>query len=129
MTLPYWSMIRGDTTRFEFTVTDDGEPIDLTLVELTWTAKRSWSDADDAESNIIKTLDDGITVTSAEDGTILIQMDAVDTEDIESQWPTWWSASAFTYVWDLVVLDDYEQRRTRGRGMLKVYRNVTAPAV
>lgn len=129
MTLPYWSMIRGDTTQFEFTVTDDGEPIDLTNAELTWTAKRSWSDADDADINIVKTLDDGITVTSAEDGTITVQMDIADTEDIESQWPTWWGSSAFTYVWDLVVLDDYEQTRTRGRGMLKVYRNVTAPAV
>ena len=127
MTLPYWSMIRGDTTQFEFIVTDDGEPIDLTNAELTWTAKRSWADADDAATNIVKTLDDAITFTSAEHGTITVQMDAVDTEDIESQWPTWWSASAFTYVWDLVVLDDYEQTRTRDRGMLKVYRNVTAP--
>lgn len=127
MTLPYWSMIRGNTTQFPFTVTDDGVPIDLTLVELTWTAKRSWSDADDADTNIVKTLDDGITVVSAEDGTILIQMDTADTEGIESD-PTWWPAD-WTYVWDLQVLDDYEQVRTRGRGTLKVYRNVTVPAL
>lgn len=129
MSLPYWSMIRGDTTQFEFTVTDDGEPIDLSNVELTWTAKRSWSDADDADTNIVKTLGDGITVTSAQDGTITVQMDTADTEGIESTWPTWWGPAPYTYVWDLVVLDDYEQTRTRGRGMLKVYRNVTAPAL
>ena len=127
MTLPYWSMIRGDTTQFPFTVTDDGVPIDLTLVELTWTAKRHWDDADDADTNITKTLDGGITVLSPEDGTILIQMDTADTEGIESD-PTWWPAD-WTYVWDLQVLDDYEQVRTRGRGTLKVYRNVTVPAV
>ena len=129
MTLPYWSMIRGDMTQFPFTVTDDGTPIDLTGCELTWTAKRRWDDADDADTNIVKTLDDGITVVSAEDGTILIHMDVADTEGIESDYPAWWTASP-TYRWDLQVLDDYMEVRTRGRGVLKVYRNVTAvPAV
>ena len=117
-----WSMMRGDTTQFAFTVTDDGDPIDLTNCELTWVAKRHYDDADDADSTIVKTLDDGITIVDASDGTITIQMDAADTEDIEDEWPFW--SSGHTDVWNLRVLDDYEQDMTRGRGTLLVYRQV-----
>ncbi len=122
MSLPYLSMMRGDTTPFAFTVTNDGEPIDLTNCELTWTAKESWSDAQDADSTIVKTLDDGIEVVSASDGTIVIQMDSADTEG--PGW-TWGWEVWHRYVWDLQVLDDYEQLMTRGRGILTIYRDVT----
>ena len=117
-----WSMMRGDTTPFAFTVTNDGVPIDLTNTELTWVAKRHYDDADDADSTIIKTLDDGIIIDSAEDGTITIHLEAADTEDIESEWPYW--SSGYTYLWNLRVVDDYEQTMTRGRGILLVYRQV-----
>lgn len=120
-----WSMMRGDSTPFEFTVTDDGVPIDLTGLELTWTAKRYWDQTGDGV--LTKTLGDGITVTSAEDGTIVVQMEPEDTEDIESSWSHW--HQRYTYVWDLETVDEYDQKRTRGRGVLKVYRDVTVPAL
>jgi hypothetical protein len=118
-----WSMMRGDDPPFSFTVSDDGTPIDLTGCELTWTAKRHYEDAQDADSTIVKTIGDGIEVVSAAAGTIIVTLDAADTADIESEWPAW--VTGCTYVWDLEVLDDYEQKRTRGRGTLRVYRDVT----
>ena len=124
MTLPYWSMMRGDSTPFEFTVTDDGEPIDLTGLELTWTAKRYWDQT--GTGVITKTLGDGIEVVSAADGTIIVQMDPDDTNGIESYWSHW--PNGHSYVWDLETLDEYEQIRTRGRGVLNVYKDVTVPA-
>jgi hypothetical protein len=115
-----WSMMRGDDTPFPWTVTDDGTPLDITGMELTWVAKRRYDDADDADSTIVKTIGDGITVESEEDGTIIVQLDAADTATLESdRWP--WG---HTYVWNLRTVDDYEQVRTRGRGTLDVYREV-----
>ena len=124
MSLPYLSMMRGDTTPFAFTVTNDGVPIDLTNCELTWTAREAGGlDEADSTPTIVKTLDDGITVVDASDGTIVIQMDSADTEDA-SGW-TWGWEVWHRYVWDLQVLDDYDQLMTRGRGILTVYRDVT----
>lgn len=76
---------RGDTIELSVTVTRSGAAVDLTDADLTFTAKRRYSDAD-ADAVVQKTLGDGIAVVGdAEDGEILVTLDPEDTDSLTRQ--------------------------------------------
>jgi hypothetical protein len=83
-------MTRGDTTTFDVTLTDgDGDPLDLTDLDLTFTASH-------AAMVITKTVGDGITVTDLAGGLASIELVPDDTADLEER---------MVLDWDLQVSD------------------------
>lgn len=86
----------GDTHSIEVTVTEGGTPIPLTGLNAEFTAKLNKSDADNALTNIRKSLGSGIQFTDPDNGVLLITIDPDDTEGLEKD---------TTFVWD-VQLDD-----------------------
>lgn len=86
------SLVRGDSAYLDLVVTDRGEPVDLSVVELWWTAKHRLADEDD-RAVIRKTrAGGGIVVTDALNGAATVIIDADD-----------WGAYTGTgpLVWDL----------------------------
>jgi hypothetical protein len=122
------SMMRGDTRPMTVTLTDEnGNPIDLdTLSDITFTAKLNYDDSDTATTTIVKTLTDGVVIEDpATDGVCTITIEPADTSDIDF----WWSWTALRLVWNIRVIDDYEQAtRTVARGYLYIYQDVAVTA-
>lgn len=111
------TLYRGDSDTLIVTATDTGEPYDLTDTELRFTAKRRHEDADE-EAVIVKTLEDGITVTDALGGLAAIAISPADTDDL---------ARDVNLVWDLQATQG-ETVRTLAEGVLKVSRDVSRTA-
>jgi hypothetical protein len=112
--MTYLSMTRGDTQTFTLTLVDgSGDPLDLTDVALTFTAKRRYSDSDD-DAVIRKTVDDGIVVD--EDPTTGLATVTIDPPDTSS-------LTARSLVWDIQV-DDGDVR-TPLSGRLAIQPDVT----
>jgi len=126
------SMIRGDTRAFTMTLyDDDGNPIDLEtgIDGITFTAQRNaWP----SDTDIVKTLGDGIELQEEEEGEdppdvtggIVVTLDPADTNDLHI--PHYFRS--WTFVWDVQLLTTDEAIRTRRRGTLVVYADVTVPA-
>jgi hypothetical protein len=113
------SMTRGDTATFTLTLTDAaGGPLDLTDLDITFTAKRSTYDAD-ADAVLRKTVGSGITV--ADDpatGVATLTITAADTADL---------SQSKSLPWDVEVVDG-EDVRTPLSGRLVISRDVTSGA-
>lgn len=111
------TLYRGDSDTLIVTATDTGEPYDLTDTTLRFTAKRRFED-DDSDAIIVKTLDDGITVTDALGGLAVITISPEDTADLPND---------AVLLWDLQATQD-ETVRTLADGTLKVSRDVSRTA-
>lgn len=85
-------MSRGDTFTFTRTLLDaDGEPVDLSLADITFTAKRMYRDSPTIE----KTLDDGIDLGGSGDtGVVTVTLQPEDTQDF---------TQTERFVWDIEV--------------------------
>ena len=74
-------MIRGDTYSRQFIVFQDGQYFDLSECSVRMTFKWAFDDSD-ADAFLILTEGNGITVTSATNGTFTFQIEPEDTEDL-----------------------------------------------
>lgn len=110
------SMTRGDLASFLVTFTDaEGDPLDLTGLDVAFTVKRSTSLDDSAV--ITKTIGEGIELTETE-GQVRVTVQPDDTADL-----TWRS-----YVWDIQVDDGAGDVRTPLTGDFRIRHDVTATA-
>lgn len=75
---------RGDTIDLEVTVARGGSPVDLSGADLWFTAKRKLKDLDIA-AVAQKTLGDGIAVTDAPAGELLVTLAPDDTDDLTKE--------------------------------------------
>jgi hypothetical protein len=76
-------ILSGDTHSLEITVREEGVPIPLTGLDAEFTAKLDKKDADNALTNIKKSLGEGIEYTDPDNGVVVITIDAADTENLE----------------------------------------------
>ncbi len=74
-------VLRGDTCRFQVTITDDTNfPVVLTSATIYFTVRRRYSNgADDADAVFQKSVGSGITITNAAGGIIDLVISAADT--------------------------------------------------
>jgi len=78
-------MVRGDTTTWNFAVTQDGDPYNIGGASFWFTGKRTMdATTDDSVKVFQRTLGDGITITDALNGLGSIQMAASDTYNLET---------------------------------------------
>jgi hypothetical protein len=111
---------RGDTATFTIALTDsEGAPLDLTGLELTFTAKSRLHDADE-DALVVKTVGEGIEVD--EDPTTGIATLTILPED------TLDFVDAYRLVWDLQVDNGAGEIRTPLTGRLVVSADVTITA-
>lgn len=76
------SMRKGDRRTLSIAITDDGDPLNLTDLTVTWMAKRRYEDADE-DAVISKTEVDGITITAPPTGGLLdVLLEPEDTADL-----------------------------------------------
>ena len=108
-------LVRGDTPTYDLELRSGDEALDLSGMDITFTAKRRYTDTDE-DAVIRHTLDDGITVVDAETGTATVRFDAADTADLDD---------LPTLVWDVQVEDAAGTVLTPLRGKLSVVRDVT----
>jgi hypothetical protein len=109
-------MYRGDTAEFRVTALDiDGNPLDITGASAWFTAKRTTSD-DDLSAVFQKTVGDGITITDAPNGIMLVRLAEADTASVTGR----------EYLeYDLQVKDTSDGVWTVARGSLLVEADVT----
>jgi len=107
---------RGDTQTFDIAATEpDGDPFDLTDVELQFTVKRGFDDSD-ADAVFSKTIGSGITLDAdPATGLATLVVDGDDTSDL---------MAPASLVWDLQA-DDGEVVTTLAVGTLRVEPDVT----
>lgn len=101
---------KGETSLFNINLTRDGSPIDLTSDSLTFRAKRNIGDAD-ADSVIVKTIGDGITVTDALNGTAQLNISGADTAPL--------TVTELLLFWTL-VLNEGSEDETVADGTLQI---------
>ena len=115
------SMIRGNSKLFAFPLTNsDGDPIDLTGATVTMTAKAAYTDTD-AAAVFQKTEADGITVVSALNGVITVDLDPADTSSL--------TGKVNRLIYDIQVQDADDRVSTPVRGKLVVQPDVTETIV
>jgi hypothetical protein len=116
------TMIRGDSRRFAFPLTDAaGEPLDLTDCTITMTAKSAYTDSD-AIAVFAKTDTNGITVaTDPTTGIIVVELESGDTSSLDSR--------IQRLVYDIQVQKSTGEVSTPVRGRLTVYPDVTTTIV
>lgn len=74
---------RGDTEKYDLTVSDNGTPVNLTGAAVWFTAKLRASDPD-SKAVIAKTLGQGIAVTNASQGQARITLSPGDTASLSA---------------------------------------------
>ena len=106
-------MFRGDTFVFTRTVLDaDGQPVDLSMADVTFTVKRRYRDA----PYIVKTVDNGIELGGSGDtGELTVTIDPEDTAMLEA---------TERFVWD-IQYDDIATIATPFSGRLVVRLDVS----
>lgn len=82
--------LTGDLHQIEITLSEEGEPLDLTGLNAEFTAKLNKKDADNALTNIKKSLGDGIEFTDPENGVFLITISPEDTDSLENDTTFYW---------------------------------------
>lgn len=85
------TMTRGDTASWQFPITVDEVPFDLTDVSATFTVKRHVDD-DDQDAIARRTIGDGVTIDDAAGGLLTVKMAVADTDGL---------AIPTTFAWDL----------------------------
>lgn len=127
------TMTRGDRATFDITLTDkDGDPLDLTDVHLTFTARRAvWTGAYDSDNvwgvtksveTIEKTEVDGIEVNAdPKTGLATLTLDPADTEDFTDDVITG------PFDWDVEVRTDAGDVGTPLAGVLVIRPDITLP--
>lgn len=108
------TMYRGDTGRWPFAVAEDGSATNLTGGSLVFTVKRAYTDSGYV---IRRTIGDGITVTSASGGSIVVSLPPSATADLPP-YPS-------QFVWDLQLTEADGDVWTVARGNLFVEPDVT----
>jgi hypothetical protein len=103
-----YTIKRGDTSKFDITVADKSGPVDLTEVQLHFTAKKTY----DATALIDKTVGHGIVYTDAVAGLAVMEFTPADTEDLPS--------SRTTLVYDLELVNDADEVFTLSSGTINV---------
>lgn len=79
------SMIRGDTAEFDLVFTDaDGDPLDLTGMDIAFVAKRYYTDPD-TDAVIVKSLGDGIEVAAPASGAAVLTLEPADTSGLDDR--------------------------------------------
>jgi hypothetical protein len=78
------SATRGDSARFLLTLTEDGDPLDLTDAEVWMTAKRHLRDTD-ADAVFQKSVGDGITITDDAGGLAQVDLEPGDTSALPTR--------------------------------------------
>ena len=114
-------MFRGDDESFNVTVTErDGlTPVDLSNMDLRFTAKRRIGDLD-VDAIIVCTTDDAtITLTTPSSGLARIDVPAGSTDELTRD---------TLLVWDLQATDALDKTRTLASGTLIVRRDVSRTA-
>lgn len=113
-------MYRGDTAAWDFTITQsDGTAVNLTdAVGIRFTAKNRTSDAD-ADAVITRTVGDGVTVTSAVNGQVRVQLEAADTSAL---------AAPLALAFDLQLADDHGGVYTVAAGRLEIKADISRTA-
>ncbi len=111
------TITRGDTKRFDLTVTDEltGAAIDLTGATMWFTVKRSRSEPDSVKQ-FQKTTSDGITIASGSSGTATLIIAPADSASMDP---------ARLYVWDLQIKSSTGAIYTVDSGPLAVLGDVT----
>lgn len=110
------SMYRGDTETFKVDIVavDTGLPLDLSGLDLRFTAKRKVTDAD-LDAVIVKTSGAGIEL-GIPTGEALITVDPADTDDL---------AKTTTLLWDVQVTDVLGVVKTAATGRLRILADVS----
>lgn len=109
-------MYRGDTAQFRVTALDiDGNPLDISGASAWFTAKRATTEADNT-AVFQKTVGDGITITDALNGIMLVQLAEADTNTLTKK---------EVLEYDLQVKDVLNGIYTVARGSLTVEADVT----
>ena len=113
-------MYRGDTAAWDFTVTEpDGTAVDLTDAEgIRFTAKHRAADAD-VDAVITRTVGDGVTVTSAVNGQVRVQLEAADTSSL---------AAPIALSFDLQLADAVGGIYTVAAGRLEIKADISRTA-
>lgn len=113
-------MTRGDTDSWSGQVVDpdnNDAPVDITGYAMTWTVKRSYSDAD-SEAVIRKTVGSGITFTAPVTGVFRLgPLLPTDTSGFED--------SVVGFVFDVQIVDLTGGVRTCAKGTLTVHPDST----
>jgi hypothetical protein len=112
------SMVRGDTSKWTFNITDPssvGYQQTLSGASVYFTAKRDRSDAD-ADAVFTKTCTIVQNGSSSTPGIVTAQLAAVDTSGLPSY--------DLALFWDLVVVDGASNHYTALRGALSVLADV-----
>lgn len=116
------SLIRGDDEVISVVVLQPGStttPLDITgIISLRFTIKRKITELD-ADALVALDLTDGITVDSAIDGEVTIDIDSLLTDSL---------TSAFVGVWDLQMVDAVGRIQTIKSGTVTIDRDVTRTA-
>lgn len=111
-------MYRGDTHTFDVLVTDDQEvPIDITSMDLRFTAKYRYQDPDD-DAVIVKTSSDGIA-NGVGTGEAIITIEPEDTETLEK---------TTRLVWDFQLTDVAGNVKTPTGGQLLISADISRAA-
>lgn len=113
-------VIRGDTRRYEITVTDDaGLPVDLSGASVYFTVRKKYSSgANDTDAVFQKEVGGGITITDGSAGVVALVIDPADTRALP--------ASLFLY--DLQVITGAGDTITAALGEFAVKADVTRRA-
>jgi hypothetical protein len=108
----HFTLWAGDDVTLSATATDSaGAAVNLTGSTLSWTL------SDGNVARVTKTTSDGITVTSAANGTFTVSLDTADTSDLE----------AGTYRHRATVTDASSNITTVLDGRARVLRDTAAP--
>lgn len=108
--------LSGDTHSIQVTVLEEGQPVPLSGLNALFTAKLNKQDADNALTNITKSLGDGIEFVDPDNGVLLITISPSDTDWIEKD---------TTFVWDVQLDDGPEDVFTAASGTVTFTVDVT----
>lgn len=109
--------VRGDTQEYLITLTDSSdEPLSLDGVDVRFTAKRHYADA---EPFMSKSIDDGVTVTDPSSGQVVVRIEAGDTDGAPDHEARYFYDVELTFASGDII--------TPLRGYLTVVPDVTRP--
>ena len=112
------TMLRGDTKTLPFTATRNSAVLDLDDAKVWFTVKRSVADEDE-DAFLQKTEAEGIEILDEDEGTLVVTIDAEDTDGLEIR------GAGKTLYWDLQVKMGTGEVDTIDSGTLVITPDVT----